>query len=408
MPVSEENERSAMQSNAKNLESRRLRRIMGPILVAACLLSPLAVEHGSTRDTANSQFEAGRLAKQAPFFGLPRNPFHQPFASNSIWNHPIGTEAERVPAELRASTQFGVFVEEEIIILKPHAPLTPIYENHADWQPGADRTSRDGPLLARLPIPGHFTTRDHVGATPNHAAAILRRNGRTLHNSQPFTRARAGEFATSHYVYPPGDLYGPGRSGAHGGSGLSALGGTIRLGELVPGGRIPHALKLVIDGRWLHYCNDATPGWRWPASKADGHASSWTYTGDVPALEMGALLALPPNFPIERLSTEPGRIVARALRDYGAYVCDNAGWDAYYLATEWSPDGRVIDEFHRVWGFSFVMPDTGHPWSLDFALLIEALHVVDNNGPNRIGGGGVPRQPLPPPLRRPPTRLKAR
>jgi hypothetical protein len=32
--------------------------------------------------------------------------------------------------------------------------------------------------------------------------------------------------------------------GPHGGTGLSAIGGTIRLGELAPTGSINHALKL--------------------------------------------------------------------------------------------------------------------------------------------------------------------
>jgi hypothetical protein len=34
----------------------------------------------------------------------------------------------------------------------------------------------------------------------------------------------------------------------------------------------------------------------------------------------------------------------------------------------------------------------------DFKRLIVELGVVDNNGPNSIGGGGTPRQPLAPPL----------
>ena len=34
---------------------------------------------------------------------------------------------------------------------------------------------------------------------------------------------------------PPQDLFGQGFYGAHGGSGLSSIGGTIRLGEMMPG-----------------------------------------------------------------------------------------------------------------------------------------------------------------------------
>jgi hypothetical protein len=62
----------------------------------------------------------------------------------------------------------------------------------------------------------------------------------------------------------------------------------------------------------------------------------------------------------------------------------------------------VIDEFEKAWGFPFVMADRKNPWSEDMAMIFEALHVVDNNGPQRIGGGGTPRQPLAVPLTEPP------
>jgi hypothetical protein len=79
------------------------------------------------------------------------------------------------------------------------------------------------------------------------------------------------------------------------------------LGELVPGGRIRHALKIAIHGSYLHYASDETPGYRWPASAADAVAST-CYTGANPQLEMGALLALPASFEIEALGTEPAKI----------------------------------------------------------------------------------------------------
>jgi hypothetical protein len=69
-----------------------------------------------------------------------------------------------------------------------------------------------------------------------------------------------------------------------------------------------------------------------------------------------------------------------------------------YFATEWSPKGRVLDEFHEQWGFPFAMKDLNHPWTQDIARIIENLYVVSNNGPNSIGGGGTPRQPLAAPL----------
>lgn len=57
----------------------------------------------------------------------------------------------------------------------------------------------------------------------------------TIRQNQPFTRAPGWPFATSAHVYPEDNLItGEGIKGAHGGSGMSSLGGTIRLGELLP------------------------------------------------------------------------------------------------------------------------------------------------------------------------------
>ena len=58
---------------------------------------------------------------------------------------------------------------------------------------------------------------------------------------------------------------------------------------------------------------------------------------------MPTLLALRPDFPVDALPSEPAKILARALRDYGAYVDDDTGWDVYALETQWGPDRRVVE-----------------------------------------------------------------
>jgi hypothetical protein len=135
---------------------------------------------------------------------------------------------------------------EDIIVLTPAAPLTDVYENFKDWNdstPGA-RCSKDGKLFMRVPIPTDWTY-PHEGAVPDAAAAIMLQDGRSLYQTQPFHRCAAGGHTTSHYDYPTVDIYGDGIEGAHGGSGLSSIGGTIRVGELKPGGEIRHALKII-------------------------------------------------------------------------------------------------------------------------------------------------------------------
>jgi hypothetical protein len=288
---------------------------------------------------------------------------------------------------------------EDIIVLTPAAPLTEVFENFKDWSdstPGA-RCSKDGKLLKRVPIPTNWTY-PHEGAVPDAAAAVMLPDGRSLYQTQPFHRCAAGGHATSHYDYPTVDIYGDGIEGAHGGSGLSSIGGTIRVGELKPGGDIRHALKIYVwANAYLAYNNDGTRGYRWPAVKADGAAASM-YGGKNPALEMGALLALKPDFNVAGLKTEPAWMIARALQDYGAYVIDNAGSDNIGLSLERGPDGRVITEFKQTWGYDFQSPRVNTPFAADLATLWPALHVVDNNAPGSIGGGGTPRRPPAPPV----------
>jgi hypothetical protein len=38
------------------------------------------------------------------------------------------------------------------------------------------------------------------------------------------------------------------------------------------------------------------------------------------------------------------------------------------------------------------------PWRRDMQKLVQALYVVNNNGPTTIGGGGTPVQALAPPI----------
>ncbi len=332
-----------------------------------------------------------------------RDPKRQPFRTDSIWNMPRGKTGRLVAASLKLPVQNRLFGEENILIMTPDAPLVDVVENNAGWDPALTRCgSIVQPLkvLLSVPIPPAFVTDPgYTGLTPNASAAILMSNGRTVVQTQPFHRCADGS-ATSQYVFADNDIVdGDGAKGAHGGSQLSAIGGTIRVGELVRSGRIPHALKILLDARTnLTYRSDSTPGFRWPAFSADGYASS-EYKGTNPALEMGALLTLRPDFQLAQLKTEPARIIATALRDYGAYVVDDSGWEPVYFAMEWGPSGRVSEEFSRVWGFPFAIDDatcvaasdasSSCDWKADLNLLLASLFIVDDNSPATPGGAGA-------------------
>jgi hypothetical protein len=322
-----------------------------------------------------------------------------PFASTSIWNTPIGSNAEYVASGIRTDPYWGSYGQEAIVVLTPEAPLTDVFENLKDWsdQSVGARCLKEGPNInkpvTRLPIPSDWTY-PHEGGLPDGVAAIMLADKRTVYQTQPFHRCVAGSYATSHYPYEQVDIYGDGRLGAHGGSGLSSLGGTIRIGELVPGGAIRHAMKVSVNNRlYLAYNNDGSGGFRWPARKSDGGAQS-NYQGKVPALEMGALLALRADFDVLQLRTEPARIIATAFKNYGAYVTDETGGEMVILNLERGPAGVVKNEFKNKWGYGFDqsrLVQDGSIFGQDMAKIWPALQVVNNNTANNIGGGGTPR-----------------
>ena len=109
---------------------------------------------------------------------------------------------------------------------------------------------------------------------------------------------------------------------------------------------------------------------------------------------MGSLLAIPPSVSEDSLGLEtvPGKKLFHALQDYGGYIVDDTAWDAHAIAVE----KGVEEEFRGTYGYDF--GDTSEPFYEDANKLFQALYVVNNNGPNSIGGGGKPRQPLAPPI----------
>ncbi|WP_293863977.1 hypothetical protein [uncultured Alsobacter sp.] len=333
---------------------------------------------------------------------LARDPLRQPFATDSIWNMPIGSQARyvdpRLPFDLMGRNTKLTKLDEEIIVLRPDAPLTPIHKNEAGWT-GRNRCEPQGPELGQIPLPDDFVVPDN---RENGSAAILLPDRRTVVQVQPLTRCRAGGPATALVAFSPLDLYGPGMTGAHGGSNLSALGGSLRVGELRPGGPAPaHALKLLVDARLALYpCKAAQHCFRWPASTADDYAVGRygkDNPGAVAAMRMGALLAIPQDADLAALGleTEPGRLLASTLQGYGAYVVDDSFGDGFGFTAETGPDGRFATQFRKDHGFDFVTRlGDATPWSRDAARLLKALRVVDNNAAVSVGGGGKPIRPL--------------
>jgi hypothetical protein len=218
--------------------------------------------------------------------------------------------------------------------------------------------------------------------------------------------------------------------GPHGGTGLSAIGGTIRLGELAPTGSIDHAIKLELNARDYYYGNNTGVCHRWPALPYDKCPE---FGGTNPNIQPGTLLAVPPALAATlktQLSSVPALKLLAALTDFGGYLVDDTASNRGTFCAE----PAVVAEVNALYGFplSYVLrpqnktepprcnftrnwvepcmrgcctqPPCGcnktaaDTFYVDMLLVFRALHVVANSGPSAIGGGGKRRRPPAPPL----------
>lgn len=152
---------------------------------------------------------------------------------------------------------------------------------------------------------------------------VYQPDGRALEMIAP-VRLENGDFVTvfAGYTDPAGD--GTWTSNGRRASMLPAHAGLLRRGELATG-HIRHALNLTLGPEAL--ATEAV----WPAGAYDRNPN---YTGSIP---MGALLAIPQDVDLARLPfrTAHGRTIARAAQEYGMFVTDRSGQDAFVIATEY-------------------------------------------------------------------------
>ncbi len=320
-----------------------------------------------------------------------RDKFLWPFSPTSPWNMPIGSKAHYLPANI-ARAGFAGADQEYLFKLSKGDPLRQLYEPGA-W--GEGRCKGTKPVgISPLPVPDNLIVPDATSKpynTPNNASAFLLPDGKTLVQIGPLARCQPGSPLYGFHYYHDEDIYGQGLGGSHFGSGLSAIGGSIRKGELTSDQPIRHALKILLWGEKYLYYSKEIPGHRWPAALADNNAPN-QYHGKNPALMQGSLLAIPPRVTEAslHLQTTPGKKLFHALQNYGAYVVDDAGWDGHYFTVE----KGVLEEFRKTFGYNF--EGTGGKFYNDFMKLFQALYIIDNNGPKSIGGGGKPRVALAP------------
>jgi hypothetical protein len=329
-------------------------------------------------------------------FPKTRDPWEWPFAAESIWNLPLGSHAVYEPANLETGVRTSADLE-LLYQVSENDPLTRLYAPYR-FNQRCQGTKNQGGQETYIRFPEDQVVPDaDPPHTPNNATSILQPDGETIVEMSTFARCQPGGPAYGWYAGER-NIYDNVITGGTGGSNLSALGGTIRLGELTNNEPIRHALKVNIwSDEYLSYnSQDQTPGYRWPAQRADRYAAN-RYGGTNPELEMGALLAIPPDVTPESLGIEsrPALKLFYALQDYGAYVVDDSGWNV----TAFNLEEGVEEEFEQTYGYSFsTNKKENRQWFNEYYALITSLHIVTNNGPDKIGGGGSRRAPLAPPF----------
>ncbi len=305
-------------------------------------------------------------------FESGRDVLRWPFARDSIWNTPIGSEATYVPAGLQPANAWkrAITADAELISIDPSDPLARL------MTPGQPSNS------ARVHVARDLA---HNGSW-NGCATLLNADGRTVWSGQPLRLSPGGSPTWTYTTQSaPSDLRGDGIEGCHGGSRMSGIGGSLRTGELASAEPLRHALKVnLFCKKYCYKGGSQADSKRWPALTADGY---WArgYGGQLPALKMGALLALPPGVDLSRVTDPKARKLAVALRDYGAYLVDDTAWDVHAFGM----DHRVVAS-----GEWPAVSNTAFHGQLQ--QVFSSLAVVDDNAPGSVGGGGTPRAPLAP------------
>lgn len=342
-------------------------------------------------------------------FGLfgdgTRNKYLFPFTQGSIWNTPIGSGATLSPSGIAWGNysygfQTRFIAEEELIFMDPATNNCIIEYSSAEWT-GVNRCNTTGsgsgfPVTVKMP---NSYVVPHSGE--NNCTAWIDSTGDIVIQAQPLARCTAGTNGTAYVRFSDINIKtGDGALGAHGGSNLSALGGTIRFGEFsdaIVNSRtyFRHALKCNMHALlWYYWGGGGGNQYRSPATKADRYASASTYGGTNSQLKPGSLLTLSSSFDTNTLLDPYARIIWETIKRFGIYVVDDTTWNAFSMSMERGPAGNVIDEFATLAGFSFEQQPNNSSQEINFYKDMRTgfnnTYVVTNNSLGNPGGGGSP------------------
>lgn len=335
-----------------------------------------------------------------------RDPFEWPFASDSIWNTPIGDGADMSGGyafagdwtmqqenknNVKGDGEYIISYDEEFIhkttdedpvydvysTLQTEAWQWPAnsdldgenfnntgkqrsYQGKTYWPKSAGVTTFYGAYSINWYTAGKngdlytITYSSEPAKTGNNCAAILQPDGRKIIQLHPLYRHDDSvKFVTGSMTMPV-DIYGDGIKGTHWGSGLSTMGGSLREGD-IEAGVIRHALKMnIFAAEWLyHNTEEEIFGYKWPANNSDDTDNAKPdhfnyYSGSNPDLVMGSLLSLTDadyNTLKSQMTNDFSKILLDALYNYGTYIVDNSATDSWALCGTQEARDRVFCKY---------------------------------------------------------------
>ena len=322
-----------------------------------------------------------------------------------------------------AAPQWGIHADRDIAVRSSASDALTDWVSQGDWGPDP-KCAVAGKVVTRIPLPA--LTPDLGCSGGNMAMGLLLPDNVTLLQMQPAYRSPIpGAPLLAQYgkgcpvSFPLNiSILGSDPRGAHGGSGLSSIGGSVRAGELLPGGRgIQHAVKVELFAHDYYFSGGSDAPYErcfaWPAAGCDGYAHSegspLGYNGSNPALKPGALLAVPAAVAAGvKVATVPGAIFLAAFSRYGAYLVDDTASDSAAICLELEAQNDLASQYDihlagldksRAFSPPLAPPtDNTRAFINDLIAIFRALSVVTNNAKDSVGGGGAPIVPIAPPI----------
>jgi hypothetical protein len=317
----------------------------------------------------------------------------QPFSDDSIWNTPLGLDAEFLSPDDPESKML-------------HSDDVGGKSNSYAWisvdATGVYKTGESDPLAtwyydvrsasANWPSAPPLTQGSIKLYTPNdikffgstdHVIVLIDPDGKTAYEMWLGEYTKKKNLYHTRYLVRV-DMKGSGiASGENRSEGIRAfggslLGGLIRCSELERSD-IRHAVPILVSPSQARRGKTMTEQKVWPAMNTDGGGKN-NYSGLVP---IGRLVAIPPQVDLNKLKlTREGLTLARSLQEFGGYVVDTATNTMSIGAIESGCRQQSVDHLF-----------------LDIRKIRDQLLPVVNNDPNHIGGPGRRVAAAPPHLK---------